>query len=166
MNKFEQVCSGHMGTAAVNKQTDRQTQKTEKITFRQLRRCVIIIMRAHVSLESQQMIRGFLNDMLLKNYVLFVKAHRGLRGGLPGARASRGGTSATTAAWFRILRRQTRSTSERVDSQRIIIIVITYQRTIRPISLGIRNVFEFFRNLATKASKHFPAAKKVTSSRI
>ena len=111
-----------MGTAAVNKQTDRQTQKTEKITFRQLRRCVVIIMRAHaVSLESQQMIRGFLNDMLLKNDVLFVKAHRGLRGGLPGARASRGGTSATTAAWFRILRRQTRSTSERVDSWRVII---------------------------------------------
>ena len=63
-----------------------------------------------------ELIRGFLNDVLLKNDVLFVKAHRGLRGGIPGARTSRGGTSATTAVWIGIIRRQTRSTSERVDS--------------------------------------------------
>ena len=73
-------------------------------------------MIAHGVPFESQMIRGFLNDILLKNDVLFGKAHRGLRGGIPGAWTSRGGTSETTAAWIGIIRRQTRSTSERVDS--------------------------------------------------
>ena len=55
--------------------------------------------------------------------VFFVKAHRGLRGGLPGAGTSRGGTSETTAAWIGILRRQTRSASQPVDSREIIIVI-------------------------------------------